>query len=63
MGADNVTRRVLLTAGGLTLLGIYATDASRHAAPAVHPPGAHPTPTGLADARTTAGLRTALRSC
>ena len=26
MGADNVTRRVLLTAGGLTLLGIYAAD-------------------------------------
>jgi peptidoglycan/xylan/chitin deacetylase (PgdA/CDA1 family) len=54
MGADNVTRRVLLTAGGLTLLGIYATDAARHTAPAVHIPDARPTPTGLADARTTA---------
>jgi peptidoglycan/xylan/chitin deacetylase (PgdA/CDA1 family) len=30
MGAEKVTRRVLLTAGGLTLLGIYAADPSEH---------------------------------
>ena len=53
MGADNVTRRVLLTAAGLTLLGIYATDPARHTEAAAGPPDAHPAPTGMADARTT----------
>jgi len=53
MGADNVTRRVLLTAGGLTLLGIYAADPARHTEAAAGPPDAHPSPTGLADALTT----------
>src|SRR5580704_20768 len=57
MGADNVTRRVLLTAGGLTLLGIYAADPARHTAPAPTPdarpsPGARPSPAGQADALT-----------
>jgi len=32
MGADKITRRALLTAGGLTVLGIYAAD------PACWPP-------------------------
>ena len=53
MGADNVTRRVLLTAGGLTLLGIYAADPARHTAAASRTPDARPSPTGLADALTT----------
>ena len=57
MGADkaspNVTRRVLLTAGGLTLLGIYAADPAHHTAAATRTPDAHPSPTGLADALTT----------
>ena len=56
MGADNVTRRVLLTAGGLTLLGIYAADPARHTAaasrtPDARPsPGPRPSPAGQADA-------------
>jgi peptidoglycan-N-acetylglucosamine deacetylase len=56
MGADNVTRRVLLTAGGLTLLGIYAADPARHTAaapstPDARPsPGTRPSPAGQADA-------------
>ena len=53
MGADNVTRRVLLTAGGLTLLGVYAADPARHTAAASRTPDARPSPTGLADALTT----------
>jgi peptidoglycan-N-acetylglucosamine deacetylase len=53
MGADKVTRRVLLTASGLTLLGIYAADPARHRTAAPRPPDAHPSPTGLADALTT----------
>jgi peptidoglycan-N-acetylglucosamine deacetylase len=53
MGADNVTRRVLLTAGGLTLLGIYAADPARRTAAAPSTPGARPSPAGLADALTT----------
>jgi peptidoglycan/xylan/chitin deacetylase (PgdA/CDA1 family) len=44
MGADNVTRRVLLTAGGLTLLGIYAADPARHTAAAPSPPESRPSP-------------------
>ena len=57
MGADNVTRRVLLTAGGLTLLGIYAADPARHTAAAPTPdarpsPGTRPPPAGQADALT-----------
>ena len=52
MGADKVTRRVLLTAGGLTLLGIYAADPARPI-PAARTPDAHRSPTGLADALTT----------
>ncbi|MGH3284346.1 MAG: hypothetical protein ACRDPD_06625, partial [Streptosporangiaceae bacterium] len=56
MGADTITRRVLLTAGGLTLLGIYAADPARHpAATARTPgagasPGAGPSPAGQTDA-------------
>jgi peptidoglycan/xylan/chitin deacetylase (PgdA/CDA1 family) len=53
MGADKVTRRVLLTAGGLTLLGIYAADPARHTAAAARTADARPSPTGLADALTT----------
>jgi peptidoglycan/xylan/chitin deacetylase (PgdA/CDA1 family) len=55
MGADKVTRRVLLTAGGLSLLGIYAADPARHTAVAARVPDAHPTRAGLADSRTTRG--------
>jgi peptidoglycan/xylan/chitin deacetylase (PgdA/CDA1 family) len=44
MAADNVTRRVLLTAGGLTLLAIVATDPSAHPAAAGHPTAAEPSP-------------------
>ena len=51
MGTDNVTRRVLLTAGGLTLLGIYAADPARHRTAAARAPDAHPSPTGSAAAR------------
>ncbi len=60
MGADkaqpNVTRRVLLTAGGLTLLGIYAADPLRHdtATPpsnAVAPPTPSPAARLTSDAR------------
>ena len=55
MGADNVTRRVLLTAGGLTLLGIYAADPARHTAATPTPdarpsPGARPSPAAQGDA-------------
>jgi peptidoglycan-N-acetylglucosamine deacetylase len=53
MGADKVTRRVLLTAGGLTLLGIYAADPARQTAPTARTPDAHPSPPRLADTRTT----------
>src|ERR1700726_3255193 len=53
MGADNVTRRGLLTAGGLTLLGIYAADPARRTAAAPSTPDARPSPAGLADALTT----------
>ncbi|MGH3284472.1 MAG: polysaccharide deacetylase family protein [Streptosporangiaceae bacterium] len=52
MGSDNVTRRVLLTAGGLTLLGIYAADPARPGA-AARTPDAHPSPTGPAGPVTT----------
>lgn len=52
MGADNVTRRVLLTAGGLTLLGIYGADPAGHRTAATRTPGAHPSPTGPAHALT-----------
>lgn len=57
MGADKasprVTRRVLLTAGGLTLLGIYAADPAGHRTAATRTPDAHPSPTGPAHALTT----------
>src|ERR1700726_1029508 len=53
MGADNVTRRGLLTAGGLTLLGIYAADPAGRTAAAPSTPDARPSPAGLADALTT----------
>ncbi len=53
MGADKVTRRVLLTAGGLTLLGIYAADPTRHTAAVARTPDAHRSPTGRTDAVTT----------
>jgi peptidoglycan-N-acetylglucosamine deacetylase len=59
MGAEKVTRRVLLTAGGLTLLGIYASDPARHD-PAQHDavertPGARPSPARSAGSVTTGG--------
>ena len=59
MGAEKVTRRVLLTAGGLTLLGIYASDPAQHD-PAQHDaaqrtPGARPSPTGSARPLTPGG--------
>jgi peptidoglycan/xylan/chitin deacetylase (PgdA/CDA1 family) len=52
MGADKITRRVLLTAGGLTVLGIYAADPARHATAAARTPDTHPSPAGRADTRT-----------
>jgi peptidoglycan/xylan/chitin deacetylase (PgdA/CDA1 family) len=52
MGPDKVTRRVLLTAGGLTLLGIYVADPARPTQ-AARTPDARRSPTGLADALTT----------
>src|SRR5579859_5341561 len=52
MGAEKVTRRVLLTVGGLTLLGIYATDPAQHDA-LERTPGARPSPTGRTGDRTT----------
>src|SRR5579859_8079248 len=59
MGADNVTRRVLLTAGGLTLLGIYAADPARHTAAAPSTPDARPSPAARPspDARPSPGAR------
>jgi peptidoglycan/xylan/chitin deacetylase (PgdA/CDA1 family) len=52
MGANQVTRRVLLTAGGLTLLGIYASEPAQDGT-AARTPGAQP-----AGARTTRGVLT-----
>ena len=57
MGAEKVTRRVLLTVGGLTLLGIYASDPAQHGTTqhdgAEWAPGAQP-----AGARTRRGILT-----
>ena len=64
MGAEKVTRRVLLTVGGLTLLGIYASDPAQHDSaqhdPAQHDavgrtPGARPSPARSAGSLTTGG--------
>jgi len=66
MGADkeaspSMTRRVLLTAGGLTVLGICAADPARHRTAAARAPDAHPSPTGPAEPLTTRA-RTAHRT-
>jgi peptidoglycan/xylan/chitin deacetylase (PgdA/CDA1 family) len=52
MGADKITRRVLLTAGGLTVLGIYAADPARHVTSAARTPDTQPSPAGPAGALT-----------
>ena len=51
MGTEQVTRRVLLTAGGFTLLGICAGDPARHVTAVARTPQARPSLTESTDAR------------
>ena len=59
MGAEKaspgVTRRVLLTTGGLTLLGIWAADPIRHVTTATQTREAHHAHAGQADAMSAHG--------
>jgi peptidoglycan-N-acetylglucosamine deacetylase len=50
--SSGVTRRVLLTAGGVTLLSIWAAEPARHGPAALRPPPARHAEPGLANAFT-----------